>query len=166
MGRSEERMAELYGAYSQDAYRLAYLLTGDRHPAADVVQDAFVRLFGRFRDLREPAAFPSYLRATVVNLSRDRFRKLRSDRRRLARQGSLREERAPGIPDIEGRDAVMDALRTLPPRQQAVLVLRYYEDLSEQDTAAALGCSVSAVKGLVLRATNTLRQKLRGEAWT
>ena len=166
MGRSEERLAELYVAHAPDAYRLAYLLTGDRHAAADIVQDAFVRLFGRFRDLREPAAFHPYLRKTVVNLSRDRFRKLRSDRERLARQESLRQERAAGLPDIEGRDAVIEAVRTLPPRQQAALVLRYFEDLSEQETAEALGCSVSAVKGLVLRATNTLRERLRGEAWT
>jgi RNA polymerase sigma-70 factor (sigma-E family) len=165
MGRSEERMAALYVGHAPDAYRLAYLLTGDRHAAADIVQDAFVRLFGPFRDLREPAAFHSYLRRTVVNLSRDRFRKMRSDRERLARAGSLRQDREAGLPDIESRDTVMEALRSLPTRQQAALVLRYYEDLSEQETAEALRCSVSAVKGLVLRATTTLRERLGGEQW-
>lgn len=165
MGRTEERMAELYAVHAPHAYRLAYLLTGDRHAAADIVQDAFVRLFGRFRDIREPAAFRSYLRSTVVNLSRDRFRKLRSDRERLAREASLRQDRAAPTPDIESRDSMIAAIRALPSRQQAALVLRYYEDLSELETAEVLRCSVSAVKGLVLRATTTLRERLRGEPW-
>ena len=165
MGRSEERMADLFALHAPDAYRLAYLLTGDRHGAADIVQDAFVRLFGRFRDIREPAAFRSYLRTTVVNLSRDRFRKLRSDRERVAREVSLRQDRAARIPDIESRDSMIAAIRALPSRQQAALVLRYYEDLSEVETAEVLRCSVSAVKGLVLRATTTLRERLRGEQW-
>jgi RNA polymerase sigma-70 factor (sigma-E family) len=165
MGRSEERMADLFALHAPDAYRLAYLLTGDPHGAADIVQDAFVRLFGRFRDIREPAAFRSYLRTTVVNLSRDRFRKLRSDRERVAREVSLRQDRAARIPDIESRDSMIAAIRALPSRQQAALVLRYYEDLSEVETAEVLRCSVSAVKGLVLRATTTLRERLRGEQW-
>jgi RNA polymerase sigma-70 factor (sigma-E family) len=158
-------MADLFALHAPDAYRLAYLLTGDRHGAADIVQDAFVRLFGRFRDIREPAAFRSYLRTTVVNLSRDRFRKLRSDRERVAREVSLRQDRAARIPDIESRDSMIAAIRALPSRQQAALVLRYYEDLSEVETAEVLRCSVSAVKGLVLRATTTLRERLRGEQW-
>jgi RNA polymerase sigma-70 factor (sigma-E family) len=164
VSRSEDRMAELYAAHAPDAYRLAYLLIGDGHAAADVVQDAFVRLFGRFRDLRDPDAFRSYLRKTVVNLSRDRFRKVRSDRKRLARELSLRMTAVPEVPDVESRDLVIRAIRRLPQRQQAAVVLRYYEDLSEQATADALGCSVSAVKGLLLRATKALKELLGGDA--
>lgn len=158
-------MAALYEAHAPDAFRLAYLLTGDREGAADVVQDAFVRLFGRFRDLREPHAFGAYLRRTVVNLCRDRFRRLRSERARNARERSLRAEVARDLPDVETQDAIGQAIRRLPYRQRAALILRYYEDLSEHETADALGCSLSAVKALVTRGTRALRERLRGEVW-
>jgi RNA polymerase sigma factor (sigma-70 family) len=164
--RSRERMADLYVAHAPDAFRLAYLLTGDREAAADIVQDAFVRLVGRFRDLREPQSFGPYLRSTVVNLSRDRFRRLRSERARVSRQRALRHEEGTTEPDVEARDVIGQALRSLPYRQQAALILRYYEDLSEHETAQTLRCSVSAVKALVTRGTSALREKLRGEEWT
>lgn len=162
----EGRIAELYWAHAPEAMRLAYLLTGDRQAAADVVQDAFVRLFGRFRDIRDPDAFEAYLRRTVVNLSKDRFRRLRSERAREERERGLRREAAESMPDVAERDFMRRALRSLPYRQQAALVLRYFEDLSEHQTAEVLGCSVSAVKSLVARGTNALRERLRGEAWT
>ena len=118
-------MAELYTAHAPDALRLAYVLTGDGHAARDIVQDAFVRLFGKFRDIRDPSAFGSYLRTTVVNLSRDRFRKLRSERRREMRQRSLRQEVSSEPPDVESRHVVRRALMALPSRQRAAVVLRY-----------------------------------------
>lgn len=164
--RSRAWMAELYSAHAPGAFRRAYLLTGDRDAAADIVQDAFVRMFARFRDLREPTAFEAYLRRTVINLANDRFRKLRSERARDAREGSLRRNHVTGIPDVEARDLIGQALRTLPYRQQAAIVLRYYEDLSEHETAEVLGCSVRAVKALVTRGMSTLRDRLRSERWT
>ena len=68
-----------------------------------------------------------------------------------------------GMPDIAGREDMWRRLRTLPARQRAVLVLRYYEDLSERETADALRCSVAAVKSLTARATSALREGIRGE---
>jgi RNA polymerase sigma-70 factor (sigma-E family) len=164
-GRADKRMAELYETHAPGAYRLAYLLTNNRHAAEDIVQDAFVRLFGRFRDLRDPTAFPAYLRKTVVNLCRDRFRRTRSDEDRVAR---VADDRQPVVElgDVERQHMIVAAIRTLPRRQQIALVLRYYEDLSEQQAADTLGCSRSALKALVLRATNTLRDRLKGEPWT
>jgi RNA polymerase sigma-70 factor (sigma-E family) len=158
-------MSALYEAHAPEAFRLAYLLTGDREGAADVMQDAFVRLFGRFRDLREPQAFGAYLRRTVVNLCRDRFRRLRSERARDARERSLRAATLGSLPDVEAKDVIGQALRGLPYRQRAALILRYYEDLSEHETADALGCSVSAVKALVTRGMRAMRERLRGEVW-
>jgi RNA polymerase sigma-70 factor (sigma-E family) len=166
MGRGDERMAALYDAHAPDAYRLAYLLTGDREVATDIVQDAFVRLFAHFRELREPAAFPWYLRRTVVNLSRDRYRKLRSERKRDVRLQSLKRGETADPADVESRIIITQALRALPHRQRAALVLRYYEDLSERQTAEVLRCSVPAVKALVARGADALREALRGAAWT
>src|SRR5437588_487857 len=80
------RLGELYARHAPDAARLAYLLTGDRALAEDLVQEAFVRMFGRFRDLRNPEAFGAYLRKTVVNLSRSHFRRLKVERAYTARR--------------------------------------------------------------------------------
>jgi RNA polymerase sigma-70 factor (sigma-E family) len=159
---SGQKLADLYWRHASDAVRLAFLLTGDRHAAEDIVQDAFVRLFGRFQDLRNPDAFEVYLRRTVVNLSRDRFRRLRLERDYVARVGDS-SSGEPVSPQIEERDQIRDALRSLPYRQRAALVLRFYADMSEQQTAEVLQCSVAAVKSLVSRATTSLRKRLRGE---
>lgn len=156
-------MADLYWQNASGAARLAFLLTGDRHAAEDIVQDAFVRLFGRFQELRNPAAFETYLRRTVVNLSHDRFRRLRQERDHAARDAdsSFRDEGA--VSQIEDRELIRRALRSLPHRQRAALILRFYVDLSEQDTAEVLQCSVTAVKSLVARATASLKERTRGE---
>src|SRR5918995_5513866 len=79
------RIGELYLAHADSAVRLAYLLTGDRLVAEDLVQDAFVRLAGRLVHLRDPGAFDAYLRITVVNLSRSYFRRKRVERSHLKR---------------------------------------------------------------------------------
>src|SRR2546423_9163703 len=84
--RAEGRLDDLYRRHAPDAVRLAYLLTGDRALAEDLVQEAFVRMFGRFRDLRNPDAFGAYLRKTVVNLTRSHFRRVKVERAYVARQ--------------------------------------------------------------------------------
>src|SRR5919108_2051044 len=87
------RLGELYLQHADDAVRLAYLLTGDRTLAEDLVQDAFVRLAGRLVHLRDPGAFHAYLQRTVVNLSRSYFRRKKVERAYL--------ERAQGMFDPE-----------------------------------------------------------------
>ena len=144
------------------ALRLAFLLTGDQHAAEDIVQDAFVRLFGRFKELRNRDAFETYLRRTIINLSRDRFRKMRVERDHAARTSTPPPQAAPGS-QLEDREQIRDVLRNLPHRQRAALVLRFYVDLSEQQTAEVLECSVPAVKSLISRATGSLRNTMRGD---
>lgn len=161
--RGERNFAELYWRHASEAVRLAFLLTGDQHAAEDIAQDAFVRLYGRFQDRKSPDAFEAYLRRTIVNLSRDRFRKLRSERDYVARQASSPSVQVAIAPQIEEREVIREALQTLPHRQRAALVLRFYVDLSEQQTADVLQCSVAAVKSLVTRATGALRQPMGGE---
>jgi RNA polymerase sigma-70 factor (sigma-E family) len=151
------RMAALYQEHAPDAARLAYLLTGDRALAEDLVHEAFVRLFGRFRDLRNPDAFRAYLRTTVVNLARSYFRRRRVERAYVEREGRA-PEAAPSDPG--GRDELWEALRRLQPRQRAAIVLRYYEDLTEAQTAEVLGCAVGTVKSLVSRGLDRLRTEI------
>jgi RNA polymerase sigma-70 factor (sigma-E family) len=160
-------LADLYVRHVPAANRLGFLLTGDRSQAEDLVHDAFVRCVGRFGHLRAHEAFDAYLRRTIVNLHTSRLRRLRVEREWLsketARLGRPGTSGPPSPPPPPGREDMWRRLQTLPPRQRAVLVLRYYEDLSERETANALRCSVAAVKSLTARATSALREGIRGE---
>ena len=150
------RLAALYAEHAHTALRLAYLLTGDRSLAEDLVQEAFARVIGRWRDLRQPETFGAYLRRTIVNLSRSHGRRRVVERAYLLRHGARRDATV-GIPDVEGRDALWRALLELPERQRAALFLRYYEDLSERQVADVLECSVGAAKALIARGLARLR---------
>jgi RNA polymerase sigma-70 factor (sigma-E family) len=157
-------LADLYVRHVPAANRLAFLLTQNRAQAEDLVHDAFVRCVGRFGHLRAHEAFDAYLRRTIVNLHTSRLRRVRVERAHLSKEaGRGAGALTSGMPDIAGREDMWRRLRTLPPRQRAVLVLRYYEDLSERETADALRCSVAAVKSLTARATSALREGIRGE---
>jgi RNA polymerase sigma-70 factor (sigma-E family) len=160
--RDRGRLAELYLRHGDEAVRLAYLLTGDRTLAEDLVQEAFVKLAGRFLDLRDPDAFPAYLRKTVVNLTRMHHRRRRLERAYLDRQ--RREPRPGGAdPDVETRHHMKEVLLQLTPRQRAAVVLRFYEDLSEAQIAEILGCRPGTVKSLLARGLEALRGAMRGE---
>lgn len=148
------RFEDLYAAHGRDAVRLGYLLTGNAAEAEDLAQEAFVRLLGRFTDLRRPEVFRTYLMRTVTNLARSRFRRAEVERRHLH---ELVAPASVEAPEIEARDELVGALAGLPHRQRAALVLRYCEDLSEQQTAEVLDTSVKAVKGLVTRGLAALR---------
>jgi RNA polymerase sigma-70 factor (sigma-E family) len=156
------RIGELYLGHADGAVRLAYLLTGDRDVAEDLVQDAFVRLAGRLVHLRDPGAFEAYLRKTIVNLSNSYFRRRRVERNYEIRARTAPRFDAPGH-SIEDREALAAALRKLPQRQRAALVLRFYEDLSEAQTADIIGCRPGTVKSLVSRALDALRQDIGRE---
>jgi RNA polymerase sigma-70 factor (sigma-E family) len=154
------RLAELYAMYSDRAVRLAYLLTGDMALAEDLVQDAFVKLAGRFADLRDQRAFEAYLRKTVVNLARMHFR-----RKRLERSYADREMQEPrpdvALPDVATHEQMKQALLLLPARQRAALVLRYYEDLPEAQIADILRCRPGTVRSLISRGVAALRPRMQ-----
>ncbi|MFN2593643.1 MAG: SigE family RNA polymerase sigma factor [Actinomycetota bacterium] len=153
------RLSELYELHGRRAVKLAYLLTGDSELAQDLVQDAFVKLAGRWQDLRHPDAFDAYLRKTVVNLTRMHFRRMRIERAYLERERGVRE-RAVQSRDIETYEEMKAALLKLNPRQRAALVLRYYEDLSEAQIADVLDCPIGTVKSLISRAVAALRPEV------
>ena len=154
-----ERLAELYAVHAPRAGRVAYLLVGNRDLAEDLVQEAFVRIASRLFSIKSSQAFGAYLNQTVLNLARGHIRKLARDRSLLQRLGG-QPRRDESMPDVGARDEVLRALQTLPYRQRAAIVFRYYLDLSERQTADLLGCAVGTVKSLVSRGTQELRTRM------
>lgn len=139
----------LYALQFDALVRLAYLLTGSRAVAEDVVQDAFVQLQRRWTAVRAPQ---SYARTSVVNGCRSHHR--RSSRERARFPDLVVSELMPETP------VVIDELAALPYRQRAALVLRYYEDRPEAEIAELLGCRPATVRSLVHRGLTTLRTAL------
>jgi RNA polymerase sigma-70 factor (sigma-E family) len=151
------RLAEIYERSAPAGFRLAYLLTGNRALAEDLVQEAFLRFVGRLHHLREPEAFDAYLRRTIVNLSKDVFRRRAVERSYLERRaGELREGHTDR--DVAAYESMRAALISLPSRQRAAIVLRYYEDLHESEIAELLRCRPATVRSLVARGLEALRR--------
>jgi len=159
------RLEALYVEHAPRALRFAYYLSGDREQALDLVQDAFVRIAGRFSYLRRPDVFETYLRRSIFNLHTSRLRRLRLERAHLAREASKPTPSAEQSDPAE-RDEVWHAILELPARQRAAIALRFYEDLSERQSAEIVGCSVGALNQLVVRATATLREVRRRPCWS
>lgn len=130
--------------------RLAHLLTGSQAIGEEIAQDAFLELLRRLPDIREPKA---YLRQSVVNRSSSLHRRTACERDYTAR---LRDVSLPP-PEV---DETWQVLCSLPERQRAVLVLRYYEDLSEAEIARVLDCRPGTVKSTAARALASLKEKL------
>jgi RNA polymerase sigma-70 factor (sigma-E family) len=149
-------LAALYRSEAEKARTLAYLLTGDREWAEDLVQDAFVRLIGRFVHIRKPDSFHIYLRRTIINLHFSRLRRLRVEREWIGRQSAVRG--SPREDDqVEQREQLLAALNVLPKRQRVAVILRYCLDYSEAEVATAMGCSLGAGRSLISRGIRTLR---------
>jgi RNA polymerase sigma-70 factor (sigma-E family) len=148
-------------AASPRLLRLGYRLTGDRHAAEDLLQLALWQVAKHWPRARDnPVA---YANRTLVNLATDGWRR-RARRPEELGVGSPPEHGAPsGTDQIDDRHILIDALRRLPPRQRAVVVLRFWEDLSVDDTAALLGCSTGNVKSTSSRALERLRAVLEPE---
>jgi RNA polymerase sigma-70 factor (sigma-E family) len=141
---------DVYRAQRDGLVRLAYLMTGSQALAEDLVQDCFVRVMGRLSPAGDPGP---YLRRSVVNACYSWHRR---DGRR-----SAGDVRWPEAATEQGSDLEMwDALNRLAGRPRAVLVLRFYLDLSEAETAAVLGCRPGTVKSATHRALADLRRIL------
>jgi RNA polymerase sigma-70 factor (sigma-E family) len=155
----------LYETHALSLIRLAYVMLGDRPAAEDVVQEAFLGLYKRWSHLRDAASAPGYLRSSVLNgcrmVLRSRIR--RDDRtRRDCIAGELPWESAEATALIgEEHRQLLDAIRALPPRQREALVLRYYLDLSEEETARSMGIRRGTVKSATSRALAALGQRMQ-----
>lgn len=142
--------------------RTAYLITWDLGEAEDVVQETFLKIarrWPRVRRMRHPLA---YARRVMVNAALD------DGRKRARRNDELNDDPPADWPDganhlrrIELRHDLLGAIGALPPRQRAVLVLRYFADLPEKEVAVALGCSVGTVKSTASRGLERLQADLR-----
>jgi len=154
-------LTELYERHALWAVRFAYMLTGEREIAEDVVQDAFLRTFDRLTSMRNRDAFPGYLRMTILNGAKAYFRRRKIEGLSLRRHALLVGPTDAPSAEVEEREHLWQALRRLPYRHRAALVLRYYEDLSERDAARALGTTLAGMKALVSRAKARLRTELR-----
>jgi RNA polymerase sigma-70 factor (sigma-E family) len=153
----EDGFAAFMGAALPTLLRFGYVLTGDPHRGEELVQSALVTTYRRWRHLRheEPHA---YVRRAMVNAHTSLWRRHRRETR-LPEDFDLTFS-GKGPAHYDDVDLVLRALRALPPRQRAVMVLRYYDDLSEAEIAHTLGCSPGTVKSQASRALRTLRREL------
>jgi RNA polymerase sigma-70 factor (sigma-E family) len=155
----DEPAREAFRAYvaarSAALLRTAYLLTGNRADAEDLLQTALAKTYLSWDRIRERDALDGYVRRIMVNTQTSFWRRKRPE--------ALYDE----VPDRPGRDrhadsdlhdALWTALAQLPAKQRAAVVLRYYEDLSEADTAVILGVSIGTVKSTTSRALAKLRE--------
>ena len=156
---SAEEFVEFASAMSPRLRRTAFLLCGDWHTAEDLAQTALAKVFVSWRRIRRQDAVHAYANRTLVNAY--------LAHRRLKRTGELLTasfpERAAQDPAPETRMMLLEALATLPPRSRAVVVLRYWADLSVEQVADVMACSTGNVKKLSARALDKLRVTL-GEA--
>jgi RNA polymerase sigma-70 factor (sigma-E family) len=139
--------------------RTAYLLTGDLGRAEDLVQGALVRAHRHWSKLQREGGAEAYVRKIMVNLNTDWWRRLGSREHAVSAVPDARAE-ADAYAAFDLQDELWTALRGLPARMRAVLVLRYFEDLSEAETASILGCSTGTVKSQCSRGLGRLRLAL------
>lgn len=146
---------EFMTAHQQSLMRTAYLLTGDAHLAEDLLQSVLLKMLGRWHKSAHVASPQAYARKALVN-------QYISWRRRLVRTAELPSAEPPERSHSSEestivRLAMRQALAQLPPKQRAVIVLRYYEDLTEHETAKLLNCSIGTVKSQAHDALARLR---------
>jgi RNA polymerase sigma-70 factor (sigma-E family) len=160
-GTDSGSFAAVFNAHHRQAVRLAYLLTSDADQAEDIVAEAFAKVYVRWQrgDVRDVGA---YLRRAVANEANSKLRRRYLERREASKRSG--DER--GVRTVDDaaadRDEVWQAIQRLPDRQRKAVVLRYYEDLSEAETAEILGCSVGTVKSQVSRGLARMQELLAG----
>ncbi|MGW4644023.1 SigE family RNA polymerase sigma factor [Sphaerisporangium sp. NPDC004334] len=159
MSGAEHDFGAFVAARATTLLRVAYLACGNEAEAEDLLQTALERTYRNWDRVRHDSPEP-YVRRVIINTAISRAR-----RRAILSIIPMRilPERAARSTDVDLRHLLMDALRGLPPRQRAVVVLRYWEDLSETQTAEVLGCTVGTVKSQTSKAMAKLRAAL-GEA--
>ena len=157
----EEEFREFVAARSAALLRTAYLLAGDWATAEDLLQNALTKTYLAWKRLGEIEAVEPYARRVLVNTATSWWRRRWHGERPTE---ILPERAAPDQIDEQlERDALWRHVKALPARQRAVLVLRFYEDMTEAQTAALLDISTGTVKSQTSRALNTLRQRLGAE---
>jgi len=170
MGSRDEDFSAYFAARAHALRATAYLLCGDWHRAEDITQTAMTKLYLAWPRLREHG-MDAYARKIVVRTFLAENRRLWRRREHLTHEPP---EPVVGDRDVGQRLLVEAALASVPPRQRAVLVLRYWNDLSVEETAEMLDCSPGTVKSQAARGVAALRRRLGphlfpgpgGAAWT
>jgi RNA polymerase sigma-70 factor (sigma-E family) len=153
---AEDEFREFVLARSPALLRFAYALAGDRGLAEDLLQVALLKTYRQWRRLRDTDNPDAYVRRVMANQRISWWRR----RRVTEADRPVPDGAAPPDPGPEQRDELWQALRQLPPRTRAVVVLRYWEDLSETEVARILGCSIGTVKSQASRGLSRLRAVL------
>jgi RNA polymerase sigma-70 factor (sigma-E family) len=159
---AERHVTALYRSHALSLARLALLMLGDRDAAQDVVQDAFFGLYRRWDKLDSTDAAPAYLRASVLNGCRTALKK-RSRPVPHAAEEYLESAEA-SVLHTEEQRAMLAVIRRLPARQREALVLRYYLDMTEEQTARAMGIRRGTVKSATSRAVAAIGRMLKEES--
>lgn len=164
--RDPVAFTEFVAASSASLYRTAYLMVGDRDLAHDLVQEALVKTYAAWPRLRDPSKADVYTRKAITTtyISWWRRKSWSAERPR-----DDVPDRAAGDGRGQGTDVVdrlwlWEEIQRLPPRQRAAIVLRYYEDLTEAQTAEVMDCAVGTVKSQVFQALRRLRERLGPDA--
>ncbi|MCW2843766.1 MAG: SigE family polymerase sigma factor [Nocardioides sp.] len=157
--RDKAEFAEFVAGRSAALQRAAYLMVGDVTLAQDLVQEALTKTYVAWPRLRDKANAEAYTRKAITTTAISWFRRKRWSLERSTE--SPPDQGTPGHDDSVTQSAwLWDALLDLPVRQRAAVVLRYYEDLTEAQTAEAMGCAVGTVKSQVSAALMKLRERL------
>jgi RNA polymerase sigma-70 factor (sigma-E family) len=157
-GEDEEEFRRFVAARSRALLRTAYLLTGSQSGAEDLLQTALGKTYRVWSRLGSPAAYEAYVRTTLARTAASWWRRRRREAESLVGLGSTA---SPSTDDpVADRDEMWRQLLLLPVRQRAVLVLRYYEGLSEAEIGQMLGCAPGTVKSQAHRGLATLRRRL------
>jgi RNA polymerase sigma-70 factor (sigma-E family) len=153
---TDDEFTDFVHATWSGLYRTAYLMLGEHQLAEDLVQTTLAKTYASWPKVNDRGAAPAYARIVLANTAASWFRK------RGWRNENPSEQLPEAVthPDPSNRPAVVDALRALAPRQRAVVVLRYYDDLSVREVAHALGCSEGTVKSQTSDALARLRTLL------
>ena len=157
MSEPEAEFVAFFAATWPRLFRTIYAVAGDRQLTEDALQTAFAQAWAKWPRVSAASDRVAYLRRMAVNAALSRHR----------RAASRRETSVPALPETAApddewldRDATWQAVRALPPRQRAVVVLRYYENLTEREIADVLGCHRGTVKSQASAALATLRATL------
>jgi RNA polymerase sigma-70 factor (sigma-E family) len=154
--------AELVDVRSAALLRTAYVVVGDRQLAQDLLQEALVKAYVAWPRLRDPERAEAYVRRTIVTTAIS-WRRRRSFHERPVER-IPESKRADETERLATHDVLWAEVRRLPAGQRAALVLRYYEDLSEVETADMMGCSVGSVKSQVSAALRKLRDRVGADS--
>ena len=162
----DDQVAALFDEHYDGLCRLAYVILGDVHLAEEIVMEALLKTFTGWGRIRDRSQAPAYLKRSVINLCRSKIRR-KTIEARVNAQSAYMEQIKPPEWDPQRHETareVWDAVRTLPPRQRACIVLHYEQGLPDSEIAQILDCSSGTVRAQLSRARDKLRAALAEEA--